>query len=247
MRLIGQGGMGVVYEGIDQTLGRTVAVKLIQPMKAASPEARERLLREAKAAASLQHDHIVTIHSVQSLDSTPALIQQYIDGYSLQELLDKEGHLPIERCIDLFKQLASGLAAAHAQGIIHRDIKPGNILIEHRTVKLDWQISEWPNTSPNCGPVKLVSSQAPLHSCRLSKRVARQPTKGRIYSASEESSTIALQVRLLRCRRSLRRHGSRTKLDCAQRQRIAPRNAGLAGQYHPPVDGQRTSTTNPIS
>lgn len=135
VREIGQGGMGVVYEGIDDALGRRVAVKFIQPMRAASPEARERLIREAKATAALHHDNIVTIHAIQTADGTPALIQQYIDGSTLQQILDSEGALPIERCIDLARQLAQGLAAAHAAGIIHRDLKPGNVLIDKATSK----------------------------------------------------------------------------------------------------------------
>ncbi len=135
VRQIGQGGMGVVYEGIDDALGRRVAVKFIQPMRAASPEARERLVREAKATAALHHDNIVTIHAIQTVDGTPALIQQYIDGSTLQQALDGEGALPIDRCIDLARQLAQGLAAAHAAGIVHRDLKPGNVLIEKQTGK----------------------------------------------------------------------------------------------------------------
>ena len=135
VREIGQGGMGVVYEGIDDALGRRVAVKFIHPMRAASPEARERLIREAKATAALHHDNIVTIHAIQTADGTPALIQQYIDGSTLQQILDSEGALPIERCIDLARQLSQGLAAAHAAGIIHRDLKPGNVLIETATGK----------------------------------------------------------------------------------------------------------------
>ncbi len=130
VRQIGQGGMGVVYEGLDDALGRRVAVKFIQPMRAASPEAQERLIREAKATAALHHDNIVTIHSIQSIDGTPALVQQFVDGPTLQEVLDSEGALPIDRCVDLAKQLAKGLAAAHRAGIIHRDLKPGNVLID---------------------------------------------------------------------------------------------------------------------
>ncbi len=135
VRQIGQGGMGVVYEGLDDALGRRVAVKFIQPMRAASPEARERLVREAKAAAALHHDNIVTVHSIQTIEGMPALIQQYIDGPTLQEVIDSSGALPIERCIDLARQLARGLVAAHAAGIVHRDLKPGNVLIETQTGK----------------------------------------------------------------------------------------------------------------
>ena len=135
VRQIGQGGMGVVYEGIDEALGRRVAVKFIQPMRAASPEAQERLVREAKATAALHHENIVTIHSIQTINGTPALIQQFIDGPTLQEVLDSSGALPIERCLDLARQLTQGLAAAHAAGIVHRDLKPGNVLIDKQTGK----------------------------------------------------------------------------------------------------------------
>jgi serine/threonine protein kinase len=138
LREIGRGGMGVIYEGIDQVLGRRVAIKLISPMRAANPDARERMIREAQATAALHHENIVSIHSVQMVDGIPALIQQYIDGYSLQELIDKGEQISIETCLEIARQIARGLAAAHSAGIIHRDLKPGNILIEResKTVRI---------------------------------------------------------------------------------------------------------------
>lgn len=133
IRELGRGGMGVVYEGRDEVLGRRVAVKFIEPLSATHTEARQRFLREAQSTAALQHENIVSIYSIQNLNSRAALVQQYVDGCTLQERLDRRGALPIDECIDLARQMARGLGAAHAAGIVHRDLKPGNVLLEKDT------------------------------------------------------------------------------------------------------------------
>jgi serine/threonine-protein kinase len=127
---IGRGGMGVVLKAFDPSLHRVVAIKVLAPQLATSGVARKRFLREAKAAAAVTHDHIVTIHAVDEANGLPYLVMQYVAGQSLQERIDKEGPLELPEILRIGMQTASGLAAAHAHGIVHRDIKPANILLE---------------------------------------------------------------------------------------------------------------------
>jgi serine/threonine-protein kinase len=127
---IGRGGMGVVLKAFDPSLHRVVAIKVLAPQLATSGVARKRFLREAKAAAAVTHDHIVTIHAVDEANGLPYLVMQYVAGLSLQERIDKEGPLELAEILRIGMQTASGLAAAHGQGIVHRDVKPANILLE---------------------------------------------------------------------------------------------------------------------
>jgi serine/threonine protein kinase len=98
---------------------------------ATSAAARRRFIREARAAAAVSHDHVVTIYAVEEDDRLPYLVMQYVDGTSLQERLDRSGPLPLAEILRIGMQTASGLAAAHAQGLVHRDVKPANILLEN--------------------------------------------------------------------------------------------------------------------
>ncbi len=129
-RLIGSGGMGLVFRAFDPQLHRVVAVKLLAPQLAASATARERFAREARAVAALAHPHVVAIHDVVAEGSLPYLVMTYIDGVSLEELVQRRGPLSIDHTIQLGRQLCAALATAHEAGLIHRDIKPGNILCE---------------------------------------------------------------------------------------------------------------------
>lgn len=129
-RVIGRGGMGVVYEALDPVLNRTVAVKVLSPHLLGDDEAKERFLREARAAAALTHEHIVAIHAIDSHEGTPFLVLQHVDGESLADVLDRETKLPVEEAARIGAQVARGLTAAHSQGMVHRDIKPANLLLE---------------------------------------------------------------------------------------------------------------------
>jgi serine/threonine protein kinase len=133
VREIGRGGMGVVYEGIDDALERRVAIKQLHPQYYRDIQARERLKREAQAIASLHHPNVVAIYGLQMVGGYPCLIQQFVDGESLQSVIRREGPIPFPQCADVALQIAQGLASAHAAGIIHRDLKPDNVLIEHGT------------------------------------------------------------------------------------------------------------------
>jgi serine/threonine protein kinase len=129
--VIGQGGMGVVLKAFEPALHRLVAIKVMAPVLAGSVTARQRFTREAKAAAAVCHDHIVAVHSVNEADGLPYLVMQYVAGESLQARLDHSGPLELREIVRIGLQTASGLAAAHAQGLIHRDIKPANLLLEN--------------------------------------------------------------------------------------------------------------------
>lgn len=131
IEFIGQGGSGMVFKALDPSLHRLVAVKVLAPQVAVSATARHRFLREARAAASISHDHVVTIHAVDEANGLPYLVMQYVSGKSLQERIERTGPLELKEILRIGMQAASGLAAAHAQGLIHRDVKPANILLEN--------------------------------------------------------------------------------------------------------------------
>ncbi len=129
--LLGTGGMGIVLKGLDVSLNRCVAIKILAPVLSSSGLARQRFLREARAAAAVVHEHVVPIHAVSEWRGTPFIVMPYIRGTSLARKLADHGLLPLRDCLRIGMQVASGLAAAHAQGLIHRDIKPANVMLEH--------------------------------------------------------------------------------------------------------------------
>jgi len=126
--VLGRGGIGVVYRGTDRVLGRDVAIKVLRSDLADNESLRERFLREARAAASLRHDHVVAIYGVGDHAEQPYLVMEYVPGGSLADRLLRKGKLSCAEVVRLGIEVASGLAAAHAKGIVHRDIKPGNVL-----------------------------------------------------------------------------------------------------------------------
>ena len=130
LEVIGRGGMGIVLRAMDSKLNRVVAIKVLAPELASQPQARKRFLREAQAAA-VSHDHVVTIHAVDDDEKVPLLVMECIVGQSLQQKIDKVGALGLKEILRIGMQIASGLAAAHKQGLVHRDIKPANILLEN--------------------------------------------------------------------------------------------------------------------
>ena len=131
LEVIGRGGMGVVLKGSDPALARVVAIKVLAPELSFLGSARLRFAREARAAASVAHEHVVAIHAVDSWKGLPYLVMQYVPGKSLQARIEREGPLAARELLRIGMQVASGLAAAHAQGLVHRDIKPANILLEN--------------------------------------------------------------------------------------------------------------------
>jgi serine/threonine protein kinase len=128
---IGAGGMGEVYLAMDERLGRKVALKLLPENLKIDEEARRRFEQEARATSALNHPHIVTIYDVASEDHRDFIAMEYVEGESLRDLLAR-GKLEIKRAVDFAAQAASALSAAHQQGVIHRDIKPDNLMITER-------------------------------------------------------------------------------------------------------------------
>ena len=133
MRVLGRGGMGVVLEAFDSHLQRNVAVKVLDPDLSGDEIARQRFCREARAAASITHENVVAVHQVEKSGAhgLPYLVMQLISGESLEQRLTREKTMSLREVVRIGMQVANGLAAAYAQGLIHRDIKPGNILLEH--------------------------------------------------------------------------------------------------------------------
>jgi len=127
---IGRGGMGVVYSARDQQLKRRVAIKLLPPELAFRQEIKKRFIREAQTAARLSHPHIVPIHTVGEKDELVYFVMGFVDGESLAQRLRRRGRLPVEEARRIIKETADALGLAHATSIIHRDIKPDNILLE---------------------------------------------------------------------------------------------------------------------
>jgi serine/threonine protein kinase len=133
LEVVGAGGMGVVYKAEDPQLQRLVALKAMLPSLAASTTARERFLREARAAAAIEHDRIVAIYQVGDDRGVPWLAMPFLKGESLDSRLRRaQGPLPLAELLQIALQIAEGLAAIHDLGLIHRDIKPGNIWLESR-------------------------------------------------------------------------------------------------------------------
>jgi serine/threonine protein kinase len=131
LEVVGKGGMGVVFRAFDTKLHRVVALKALAPQLATSSAARQRFVREARAAAAVTHDNVIDIHAVEEDGAVPYLVMQFIDGPTLQKKLDRTGQLPPREILRIGLQIAEGLAAAHRQGLVHRDVKPANILLEN--------------------------------------------------------------------------------------------------------------------
>lgn len=130
LRLIGHGGMGAVFEAVDQRLQRRVAIKVILPGKSNDVSVCERFLREARTAASLHHRNVVTIFEVGQSGKVPYLAMELLQGKTLEDRLKEEPVLPIIEVLRIGREMVEGLAVAHAKGLIHRDIKPANVWLE---------------------------------------------------------------------------------------------------------------------
>ncbi len=130
IRVLGAGGMGAVYQAIDPALGRSVALKVLRSRLAGVGVARERFLREARAAAALEHDHVVAIYQVGEDKGIPYLAMPLLHGQSLSDRLHNGPQLAVAEILRIGREVATGLAAAHDRGLVHRDIKPANIWLE---------------------------------------------------------------------------------------------------------------------
>ena len=131
LEVTGYGGMGIVLKAHDTKLNRIVAIKVLAPHLSRNAAATKRFLREAQAAAAVSHERVVTIFAVEESSLPPYLVMEFIEGQSLQQKIDRCGMLGLAEILRIGMQIASGLAAAHKQGLVHRDIKPANILLEN--------------------------------------------------------------------------------------------------------------------
>jgi len=127
-QLLGRGGMGLVYRATDTRLGRTVAIKLLRP-EVATAEAQRRFLREARAASALRHPNIVTVHDVGREDGRDFLVMEFVDGQTVAQRL-RAGPMPFDEAMNCAIQVAAALEVAHAAGVLHRDLKPQNVMLD---------------------------------------------------------------------------------------------------------------------
>jgi serine/threonine protein kinase len=128
-RLLGAGGMAEVYEGRDRLLARRVAIKVLRAEYMGNPNFLPRFQRETQAAASLSHPNIVGVYDTGSGDGTHFIVMEFVDGRTLKDIIQAEGPLYPLRAAEICEDVCSALAAAHARGLIHRDIKPGNVML----------------------------------------------------------------------------------------------------------------------
>lgn len=142
-RELGRGGMGAVFAAFDPALQRRVAVKVLLPEISNDRAMADRFLREARTVASLQHPHVVTVYAVRSSSTVHAIVMQLVDGRSLDAVLADRGKLPLHLAGIILAEAASGLQHAHDRGVIHRDVKPANVLIDHdgRAIVSDFGIA----------------------------------------------------------------------------------------------------------
>ena len=126
---VGEGGMGVVYKGVDVTLDRLVAIKVLSSELVGNPQLVERFRAEAKAQANLNHTNIATLYSFMQIEGNCIIVMEFLEGETFDQMIRRRGVIPAEEAVPFFKQALLGIGFAHRAGIIHRDIKPGNIMV----------------------------------------------------------------------------------------------------------------------
>ena len=190
LALLGNGGMGEVYRARDTRLDRIVAIKILHPDAAGDPDRRQRLDREARAIASLNHPHICTLYDVGHQDGIDYLVMELLEGQTLAERLTR-GALPLDQAMQYAIQLADALAFAHRHAIVHRDLKPANVFIAHResggatVVKLlDFGIAKAMPLGPTRGDrgrnldrSRHAAGHAAVHGARAARRTRCRPAQ----------------------------------------------------------------------
>lgn len=138
--ILGKGGMATVYKAFDQSLERSVAIKIMNPAYFSDQDFVDRFIREAKSTAKLEQSHIMQVYDVGQEDNYHYMVMELLEGGTLKELIQEKGYLAIDQALEILKQVLSGLAKAHQKGIIHRDLKPQNIL---RNSSGEWKLGDF--------------------------------------------------------------------------------------------------------
>ena len=217
--LIGRGGMGLVYRATNVALNRIYALKVLAPGLAEDEQFRQRFKREMRIAASLHHPNIVGIHYAGEQDGMLFFVMDYVTGTDLREILLKHGALEPNRAVDLLEQLASALDAAHRRGLVHRDVKPANILItvkdgEEHAYLTDFGLAKKFDTAS--GLTAKGSWSAPSTTWRRSRSPAAAPTPAPTSTRWAASSTRCSPARCPTSATTRSRPCSRT---CTSRRR----------------------------
>src|SRR5215471_10418556 len=131
---LGEGGMGVVYKGVDTTLDRLVAIKVLSSELSRNPELVERFRAEARAQANLNHTNIATLYAFVAQAGQAWMVMEYIEGETISQMIERRGLLPPDIGVPLFKQALLGIGWAHRMGIVHRDIKPSNLMVNKQGI-----------------------------------------------------------------------------------------------------------------
>ncbi|HYL77933.1 MAG TPA: serine/threonine-protein kinase [Bryobacteraceae bacterium] len=131
---LGEGGMGVVYKGVDINLDRTVAIKALNAQLAGNPELEQRFRNEAKAQANLNHTNLATLYALLIEEGRPWMVMEFIEGETFDQMVQRRGPIPSEEAIPLFRQALLGIGYAHRMGIVHRDIKPSNMMVNKQGI-----------------------------------------------------------------------------------------------------------------
>ena len=131
---LGEGGMGVVYKAVDVNLDRIVAVKALNTEFSGNPELEQRFRAEIKAPGNLNHPNLATLYTLFIENGRPWMVMEFIEGETLDQMVQRRGPIPSEEAIPLFRQALFGIGYAHRMGIVHRDIKPGNIMLNRQGI-----------------------------------------------------------------------------------------------------------------
>jgi serine/threonine-protein kinase len=153
--VIGRGGMGVVFRAVDERLDRTVAIKVLAADLVGDPLVQQRFLREARVAAAIEHPHIVPVYEAASAGDVDYIAMRYVPGSDLGRVLRREAPLDPDRALGIAEQIAGALDAAHARGLVHRDVKPSNVLLEDRGGEWAW-LSDFGLTKRMDGSMQLT-------------------------------------------------------------------------------------------
>jgi eukaryotic-like serine/threonine-protein kinase len=194
--VLGIGGMGAVYRAHDPKLARDVAIKIIRPDLLGDPDRRRRFMGEARAASTLNHPHIVTVHDIQQADGVDFIVMEYVRGQSLDRLIP-EGGVPVERAVDYAIQIASALAEAHAAGIVHRDIKPANVVVSEagRAKVLDFGLAKLLDDA-RAAPESIAVTDASLTSTVMGTPAYMSPEQAQRIAVDEKSDVFSFGATL---------------------------------------------------